>query len=158
MRMAFMSILATTMTAVRLDRRSSPQVLQMEKSVRFGRMVFLGAGIWGILLLTPLYFTFDLVGRRNPPGITHPDFYYGFVGVALAWQLAFLIIGGDPVRFRPIMLAAMVEKFTYVVALTLLFGQHRIQAGQLLAAGPDLVLGVLFVLAYLRTPHPSRVA
>ena len=130
----------------------------MEKSVRFGRMVFLGAGIWGILLLTPLYFMFDLVGRRYPPGITHPDFYYGFVGVALAWQLAFLIIGGDPVRFRPIMLPAMVEKFTYVVALTVLFAQHRIEAGQLLAAGPDLVLGVLFVLAYLRTPHPSRVA
>ena len=26
-----------------------------------------------------------------PPTITHPDFFYGFVGVALVWQLVFLL-------------------------------------------------------------------
>jgi len=30
-----------------------------------------------------------------------PDFYYGFVGVAILWQIAFLAIGRDPIRLRP---------------------------------------------------------
>ena len=82
--------------------------------MRFGRVVFLGAGVWGILLLTPLFFAFDLIGQRFPPPITHADFYYGFLTVALAWQFAFLVIGRDPIRFRPMMLPAMLEKFGYV--------------------------------------------
>ena len=122
--------------------------------MRFGRVVFLGAGVWGILLLTPLFFAFDLIGRRFPPPITHADFYYGFLTVALAWQFAFLVIGRDPIRFRPMMLPAMLEKFGYVGALLALYAQQRIQAGQALAAAPDFVLGVLFVLAYFKTPSP----
>ena len=67
----------------------------------FARLVFRIAGVWGLLLLAPLYFMFDLIGRQDPPPITHPAFYYGFAGVALAWQIAFFIIAHDPVRFRP---------------------------------------------------------
>jgi len=130
----------------------------LEGSVRFGRVVFLGAGVWGILLLTPLFFAFDLIGQRFPPPITHADFYYGFLTVALAWQFAFLVIGRDPIRFRPMMLPAMLEKFGYVGALLVLYAQQRIQAGQALAAAPDFVLGVLFVLAYFKTASPIATA
>jgi hypothetical protein len=48
----------------------------------FAKTVFFVAGLWGLVVLTPLYFTFDLVGRLYPPPISHPDFYYGFIGVA----------------------------------------------------------------------------
>ena len=53
--------------------------------MKFAKIVFWVAGIWGVLILTPLYFIFDMIGRKDPPPITHPAFYYGFVGAALAW-------------------------------------------------------------------------
>ena len=47
--------------------------------MKFAKIVFWIAGIWGFLILTPLYFMFDVIGRQDPPAITHPGFYYGFV-------------------------------------------------------------------------------
>ena len=64
--------------------------------MRFAKIVFKVAGIWGFLVLTPLYFLFDAIGRNDPPPITHPGFFYGFVGVALAWQVAFIFIASRP--------------------------------------------------------------
>jgi hypothetical protein len=90
--------------------------------VRFARVVFLIAGIWGLLVLTPLYFAFDIIGQKDPPAITHPSFYFGFVIVAIAWQIAFLFIARDPVRLRPLMVPAMIEKFGYVTTLGTRFG------------------------------------
>jgi hypothetical protein len=124
--------------------------------MRFARLVFLIAGTWGIVVLTPLYVLFDAVGRQYPPAITHPDFYYGFIGVALAWQVAFLVIGKDPIRFRPMMVPAILEKFGYVTTLTVLYAQGRLQFGQFAVAVPDLILGLLFILAFFKTS--SRVA
>jgi hypothetical protein len=119
--------------------------------MKFAKIVFYAAGIWGILVLTPLYFMFDLVGRQDPPPITHPGFYYGFVGVGLAWQVAFLIIATNPVRFRPLMIACMIEKFSYAMSLTVLYLQRRLHASDLTFAAVDLLLGVLFVAAFLKT-------
>ena len=50
--------------------------------MRFAKVVFRIAGIWGVLIIAPLYFIFDMIGRRDPPPITHPGFFYGFVGLA----------------------------------------------------------------------------
>ena len=119
--------------------------------MKFAKVVFWVAGIWGILVLTPLYFMFDVIGRQDPPPITHPAFYYGFVGVGLAWQIAFLIIASNPVRFRPLMIAGMAEKFSYAAALIVLYLQRRLHASDLTFGVVDLLFGVLFVLAFLRT-------
>jgi hypothetical protein len=119
--------------------------------MRFARFVFLIACGWGIVVLTPLYFMFDAVGRQYPPAITHPVLYYGFIGVALAWQVAFLIIGRDPLRFRPMMLPAILEKFSYVATLTVLYAQGSLQLGQFAVAVPDLILGLLFIVAFFKT-------
>jgi hypothetical protein len=94
---------------------------------------------------------FERIGVQYPPAITHPDFYYGFVGVGLAWQVAFLVISSDPLRFRPMMLAAMFEKFSYVLTLIVLYAQGRLSASQAAVIAPDLVLGILFVAAFLKT-------
>ena len=115
------------------------------------RAVFWVAGIWGLVVITPLYFLFELIGRNDPPPITHPGFYYGFVGLALAWQIAFLVIARDPLRFRPMMVPSVVEKFTYGIAVVVLVMQGRMHASDLVFAGTDLTLGVLFVLAYVVT-------
>ena len=40
--------------------------------MKFAKVVFWVAGIWGLLVITPLYFIFDLIGKNDPPAITHP--------------------------------------------------------------------------------------
>lgn len=119
--------------------------------MKFAKIVFRAAGIWGVLILTPLYFMFNAISRNDSPPITHPGFYYGFVGVGLAWQVAFFIIATDPVRFRPIIIAAIVEKFSYAVAMIALYLQSRIHPSDLTFAGTDLLLGVLFAIAFAKT-------
>ena len=49
----------------------------------------------------------ERTGLDNPPPVTHPEFYYGFVGVALAFQLVFLTIASDPLKYRPLILAGI---------------------------------------------------
>src|SRR5690242_11079796 len=73
---------------------------RMEPSMRFAKIVFSVAGVWGIAVLTPMYFLTDTIGRKQPPAITHFEFYFGFISVALAWQFAFFVIASDPARFR----------------------------------------------------------
>jgi hypothetical protein len=119
--------------------------------MRFARIVFSVAGVLGVTVVTPLYFMLDTVGHQYPPPVTHPDFYYGFLTITLAWQVAFLLIAMDPVRFRPMMLAAMMEKFGYVATLGILYAQGTLQVGQVGVAMPDLILGILFVAAFLKT-------
>lgn len=117
----------------------------------FARRVFLIAGIYGVIILLPQYFLEDRIGRDYPPAITHPEHFYGFIGVALAWQLAFLVIARDPIRFRPLMIPAIVEKLSFGVAAIVLFALDRIP-GALLGFGVlDLLLAMLFVVSYLRT-------
>jgi hypothetical protein len=85
--------------------------------MRFATVVFRLAGVYGIVVLIPMYFLFDQPGGTYEPPIPYPQAYHGFLSVAMAWQVAFLVIASDPVRFRPMM-----------------------------------ILGVLFLLAYSRTP------
>ena len=119
--------------------------------MKFAKVVFWVAGVWGVLVITPLYFLFDVIGRQDPPAITHPGFYYGFAGCALAWQIAFLVIGANPVRLRPMMIPSVVEKFTFGVAVVALVMQGRMHSGDLVFAATDLSFGVLFVAAYVMT-------
>jgi hypothetical protein len=126
--------------------------------MKFARVVFLVAGVWGLAILTPLYFTFDLVGRSYPPAITHPDFYYGFVSVAWVWQIAFLTIGSNPVRHRPFMLVAILEKLIYVAAMVSLYVNGYMHVSQVAVAAPDFALGILFVAAFIRTPEADSVS
>src|SRR6267154_1136465 len=122
--------------------------------MRFARVVFWIAGVWGVLVITPLYFMFDAIGRNDPPPITHPAFFYGFAGAALAWQIAFFIIAMDPARYRPLIVPSFLEKFAYGAAVVALFVQGSMRAPDLVFGIADLVLGALFVVAYLMTgPH-----
>ena len=119
--------------------------------IKFAKIIFWIAVVWGFVILTPLYFIFDSIGRQDPPPITHPAFYYGFVSVALAWQIGFVVIARDPVRFRPMMIPAVVEKFGYGISLIVLYLQHRLHGVDVAFGGIDLLLGVLFLVAFART-------
>jgi hypothetical protein len=95
------------------------------------------------------------VGRDHPPAITHPEYFYGFVGIGLVWQMAFLVIARDPVRYRPLMLVGVIEKASFFLATVTLYGLGRLHLEMLGAGVLDMMLGGLFLAAYLRTPRTS---
>lgn len=117
----------------------------------FAKRVFTVAGVYGILVLLPMLFLEKTVARLAPPGFSHPEFYYGFVGVALAWQLVFLLVGRDPARFRPVMLPAVLEKVIWGAGVCVLYAQGRTGSFFLGGALIDLLLATLFVVAWRRT-------
>jgi len=124
--------------------------------MRFARIVFRVAGIYGLIVLSPLYFLEGVIGRQTPPPITHPEFFYGFTGMALAWQVVFLVIASDPARYRVMMLPSVLEKIPYGIAVAVLFSQRRIDPSALGFGMVDSILGLLFLAAYFKTkPHPS---
>lgn len=120
--------------------------------MKFAKRVFLISGIYGLIVVLPLYFLEEKTGRDYPPPITHPEYYYGFVGVTAAWQILYLMISTDPIRFRPLMIPPMLAKSSFVVAVTILFFQGRVSSTMVGASMIDLLLVVLFLVSYLRTP------
>ena len=95
-----------------------------------------------------MYFLREKLGQLFPPASNHPEQYYGFIGVALAWQFAFLLVASDVRRFRPLMLPAMAEKFLSAGAAIWLYFSQQIEPA---IVGPfliDLFLGILFVISY----------
>ena len=122
--------------------------------MKFARWVFLLAAIYGVLALAPMYFQEATLA----PPLTHPQFYYGFIGVALAWQVLFLQLAYDPLRHRPLMIPAMLEKLGFGVAMLALYAQHRLPLLLLLAGGVDLLFAVLFLLAWWRMRHGGAAA
>lgn len=125
---------------------------------RFSRIVFLVAGIYGLVVLVPGFFGEKMLAEKMPPAITHPEFFYGFFGVAIAWQIAFLIISRDPQRFRPVIPAAILEKLAYSVACAGLFMLGRVPLIVALGGAGDFVLGAFFTISYfkLKPAQPAQ--
>jgi hypothetical protein len=123
--------------------------------MKFARWTFLIAAIWGIAILTPHYFFEKQIGIDHPPAITHPEFFYGFVGVALGWQILFLIIASDPIRYRMSMLAGVFEKFSFAVAVYALYAVQRVSLPMVIGASVDALLGILFIFAFFKTKNAA---
>jgi len=49
------------------------------------------------------------------------------------------------------MIPSVFEKFSYAAALIVLYFQHRLHPTDLTFAGIDLLLGILFLVAFLKT-------
>ena len=126
-------------------------------NTKFASRVFFIAGILGILTLVPQYFLAGKVGFGMPGPIDRVEYFYGFVGVALVWQFAFLVVSRDVMRFRPLMPICVLEKVAWGVPAVLLYLQGRISAELLFSGCFDLMLGLFFVLAYRATaPETAR--
>ncbi|HEX3251942.1 MAG TPA: hypothetical protein VHS05_21075 [Pyrinomonadaceae bacterium] len=119
--------------------------------MRFAKIVFLVAGIYGLIVLVPQYFFEERTGHDYPPPITHPEYYYGFIGLAVVWQILFLILSRDPVRYRPMMIPAILEKACFAIPAVILLMQHRIPGVVFGLSMVDVFLGVLFAIAYMKT-------
>lgn len=118
--------------------------------MKFAKIIFYVAGIYGIIALFPLYFLETKIGQDAPPAITHPEFFYGFVGIALVFQFVFLIIAREPLKYRALIFVSILEKLSFGVPALILYLQNRL-ALRLFAAGMiDLTFAVLFGIAYLK--------
>jgi hypothetical protein len=111
--------------------------------MKFAKIVFTVAGVYGIVVLVPQYFA--------APPREHPEFYYGFTGVALAWQVLFLIMGRDPVRYRPAIWPAILEKLAFGIVTVVLYAQGRLVLTLFAAGLIDLLLATLFFIAWRLT-------
>src|SRR5262249_21883824 len=128
----------------------------MAAQSNFARRVFLVAGIYGIIVLVPMYFMEAGLGPGLTPPLTYPEHFYGFVGVALAWQFAFLLIARDVRRYRLFMLPAILEKLAFGIPTVVLYVQGRIPPLVLGVGSIDLILAVFFMLAFRATRSESQ--
>lgn len=119
--------------------------------MKFAKIVFYAAGIYGIIALLPQYFMLEKIGQDSPPAITHPEFFYGFIGVALVFQLIFFIIAREPLKYRVLMPVSVLEKLSFAVPCIILYLQNRLAAPMLAAGLIDLTLSVLFTVAFFKT-------
>lgn len=120
----------------------------MLSNPKFASRLFMFAGMYGILVLAPQYLAETGAGLALPEPIRNPEHFYGFVGLALVWQLVFILISRDVDRFRPLMLLAVLEKLAFGVPVLVLYARDRVNAIVLGFGLVDLVLGVLFLAAF----------
>jgi hypothetical protein len=130
--------------------------VSMVSQGNFATRVFLGAGIYGLIVLLPLFFMETKLGQDCPPPLTHPEYYYVFTGIALSWQVVFLVIARDVRRYRPLMLPAVLEKLAFGIPAFVLYAQGRAALLVVCFGAVDLVLAALFVLAFRASRTESR--
>ena len=116
--------------------------------MKFARWLFVIAALYGVVALLPMYFQESMLATTQPPAITHAEYYYGFIGVALAWQVAFVLIAMDPSRYRLMMIPAALEKIAFGTAAVALYAQHRLEPLMFAAGCNDLLFAGLFLLAW----------
>ena len=118
--------------------------------MKFAKYTFIIAGVYGLLALLPMYLMETQYGADNPPAITHPEFYYGFIGVAAAFQLVFIVISRDPLKYKSLIIPSIVEKFSFVIAVAALIIAGRVSGQIVIGAAIDALLGTLFTIALFR--------
>jgi hypothetical protein len=124
--------------------------------MKFARLVFWAAAIYGVAVIFPMYFNEPNTSTQSPPAMTHAEYYYGFAGVTLVWQILFVLIALRPDRYRTIMVFCVLEKLSLVPAFLILNPQGRFPQMWIPAIIIDLVLGILFLVAFIKTRNSDR--
>ena len=112
------------------------------------RLIFGAAGIYGLIVLLPLFFAAPWL---DPPP-NRPEDYYAFLGAALVMQLIYFSIARDPVRFRPLMPLGALSKAVFFATILILWLQGRTADAAMALAAIDGALGLAFLYAWRRTP------
>jgi len=115
------------------------------------RRIYTVAGIYGLIVLLPLYFTAHKLALSGP-ALTRPEYYYGFLGAACSFQLVYLMIGRDPVRYRPLMPVSVIAKLSFFVPVAILFATGRIDTTTMVLSSFDGLIALAFLCAWRITP------
>ncbi|HEY3947581.1 hypothetical protein [Phenylobacterium sp.] len=119
--------------------------------MRFAQWTYRLAAAWGVLVLAPLLFLRRQIEAQTTP-FTHPEYFYGFLAVALVFQLVFFLVSRDPVRLRPLMPITALEKWSWGAVAWIAFAKAQTQPAVVFFATVDMALGLLFLVAWARTP------
>ena len=119
--------------------------------MKFAKWIFLIAGIFGLLSTIPLAFAEKMMAVKQP------EFFYGFVFLDICWQILYLFLSSDPVRYRPMMIPAFLAKGSGTVALTWLYLIGRVSIQWIAIGAVDGVFAVLFLVAFWATRSEYKV-
>lgn len=124
--------------------------------MKAARLIFAVAAVYGLAVLLPGLLVEQGQTPLYPP-LAQPEFYYGFYGSALVWQLMFIAIVRDPARYRPLMLVAVLEKAAFLIPCLWLWQAGRLSAasGPFIGAMIDGLLMLAFLLAW-RLTRPEQ--
>jgi hypothetical protein len=117
----------------------------------FARIVFIAAAVYGIAVVFPLYFSEQQFATQFPPALNHPEYFYSFTSVTLVWQALFVFIAFSPARYRALMLLGVLEKMCLLPTFFILNPQDRFPVLWIPLLIADLVFGVLFFTAFLKS-------
>lgn len=118
--------------------------------MKFAKYTFLLSGIYGLLVLLPNYLLEWKTGPDNPP-LVHPEYFYGFIGIASVFQIIFLVISRNPVKYRPLMIISVLEKLSFGIPAAILYAKGRLEGPFFLGGMIDLFLGAMFVVSFVLT-------
>lgn len=119
------------------------------------KWIYKVAGIYGLLVIVPMFFAENRIAIVDPPAITHPEFFYGFLCLCTVFQLLFLLISKDPIRYRPLIPLAILEKIPYGILIIFLFSNQRVSGMVLIGGLIDLFLSSLFIWSFFKTKELS---
>jgi len=138
------------------QRRREHSEANENGTMKFARVVFWAAAIYGVLVTFPLYFGEQTLAAQYPPAVTHPEYYYSFVGVTLVWQILFVFIALNPERHCTIMIPCVIEKLSLFPTFFILSPQGRFPHLWVPLMIIDLFFGVLFFVAFKKTRNQNR--
>lgn len=128
--------------------------------MKLAKWTFRIAGAFGLLVMIPIAFAEKAIEQIMPPAVNHPEFFYGFVFLNICWQVLYLFLSTDPIRFRPMMVPSFLAKASGVIALTWLYLQGRISSQWTATIVMDGIFAILFLVAFWavdQRTHKSKV-
>jgi hypothetical protein len=99
-----------------------------------------------------------MMSADYPPAMNHPEYYYSFIGVTVVWQILFLFIARDPIRFRPVMIVCSLEKLSLVPTFFVLAPRDLFPQSWIPLLIIDLAFAVLFVIPYFKIRDANHVS
>jgi hypothetical protein len=123
--------------------------------MKFARIVFTVAAVYGVIITVPLYFSEHQMSLQYPPAITHPEYFYSFAGVTLVWQILFVLVAFDPERYRNLMILSVLEKASLLPTFIILNPRGNFPLLWIPLLVIDLVFGLLFLVSFFKI-NPAR--
>lgn len=120
------------------------------------RKVFLAACAWGALTLLPLPFLRGAIEQAGP--LSHPEYFYGFIGVCVVFQILFYLVAQRPLYYRALIPCCALEKAAFAGPAAVLVALGQAAPSLLFFAAGDTLFLVLFLCAYrwLRPLAPAH--
>lgn len=115
------------------------------------KTIFLTSGIYGLIIMLAMLLSEKQFSHENPPQLTHLEFYYGFIGVCIAFQILFILIAKNPLKYKLMMVPAILEKFSFGLVVIVMHYQKNIPNTVFVFGLIDLIFLCLFIYAFIKT-------